>query len=858
MARRRLFVTTALPYANGPFHIGHIMEYIQADIWVRFQKMQGHEVHFVCADDAHGAPIMLKAEAEGLTPEELVERISAERPKYLQGFHIQFDNWHSTHSSENTQLSQDMYRRLTAGGLIYTKPVEQFFDPVKGMFLADRYIKGSCPKCGAADQYGDACEVCGSVYAPTDLKSPYSTLSGATPVLRSSEHFFFRLSDERCTEVLRGWIDEPRRLQPQVANKAREWLEGKGDQKLGDWDISRDEPYFGIPIPDSPGKYFYVWLDAPIGYLASLKNYFDRGKAKAKGEARSFEDFLSAPDTEQIHFIGKDIIYFHTLFWPAMLHFAGKPYKVPDHIYVHGFITVSGEKMSKSRGTGISPLRYLEIGMNPEWLRYYIAAKLNGSVEDLDFNPDDFLARVNSDLVGKYVNIASRAAGFVTKHFQGRLAPVDPSRSDGFGATAAAYASEELIRECYEEREYGKAIREIMRVADVINQRWDKARPWELAKDRSQHALLHDVCSDCLDAFRVLTFYLAPVLPETAAKAARLFGLPSDFRWANLRQSSLQVQPYEHLMGRVEAKMLDKLLDIPSESGSTTHPPPSGRGDGGEGKNLDKHKKAALPDELLTFARELRQKQTDAEQFIWFLLRDRRFGRVKFRRQHPFESPAGKYILDFYAHDLKLAVELDGSQHHQQAERDQIRASALANAGIEVLRIWDNDVLQNTEAVLQSLWNKIMEKTPSPPAPLPTGEGFVQSAPKAGSENPPLSKGEGKSTGADAPIKIDDFAKVDLRIARIVNAEHVEGADKLLKLTLDVGALGTRQVFAGIKAAYAPESLNGRLTVVVANLAPRKMKFGLSEGMVLAASGEGPGVYLLSPDSGAEPGMKVK
>src|SRR6476469_6629878 len=410
--KRRLFVTSALPYANGSFHIGHIMEYIQADIWVRFQRMQGHEVHFVCADDAHGAPIMLKAESEGVTPEPLVARIAAERPKYLEGFHIEFDNWYSTHSPENTELSQDIYRRLDCAKLIDKWAIEQFYDPVKNMFLADRYIKGECPKCGAKDQYGDACEVCGSVYAPTDLKNPYSTLSGAAPVLKTSEHYFFKLSDPKCVGFIKQWLEKSQ-LQPQVANKAKEWLEGKGDKALGDWDISRDAPYFGIPIPDAPGKYFYVWLDAPIGYLAALKNYFDTGKARAAGETRTFEQFLSDPKVEQIHFIGKDIIYFHTLFWPAMLKFAGAPFKVPDHVYVHGFITVSGLKMSKSRGTGIDPLRYLDVGMNPEWFRYYVAAKLNDRVEDIDFNPDDFIARVNSDLIGKYVNIAARAARFV-------------------------------------------------------------------------------------------------------------------------------------------------------------------------------------------------------------------------------------------------------------------------------------------------------------------------------------------------------------------------------------------------------------------------------------------------------------
>ena len=410
---RRLFVTTALPYANGPFHIGHIMEYIQADIWVRHQRMRGHEVHFVGADDAHGAPIMIAAEKAGKTPQEFVAAIAAGRQPYLDGFLIRFDHWHSTDSPENTELSQDIYRKLKAAGLTYTKPVEQFFDPVKGMFLPDRYIKGECPKCGAKDQYGDACEVCSSVYSPTDLKNPYSALSGATPELRTSDHYFFRLSDPRCVEFLRGWTQDGR-LQQEVANKAREWLASDGDKALGDWDISRDAPYFGIPIPDAPGKYFYVWLDAPIGYLASFKAYCAKNGI-------DFEAFLQDPGTEQVHFIGKDIIYFHTLFWPAMLKFAGAPYKVPDNVYVHGFITVSGEKMSKSRGTGIDPLKYLELGMNAEWLRYYIAAKLNARVEDIDFNPDDFLQRVNSDLVGKYVNIASRAASFITKHFDGEL-----------------------------------------------------------------------------------------------------------------------------------------------------------------------------------------------------------------------------------------------------------------------------------------------------------------------------------------------------------------------------------------------------------------------------------------------------
>src|SRR6202453_2185021 len=506
---RNLFVTTALPYANGPFHIGHIMEYIQADIWVRFQRMQGCVVHFVGADDAHGAPIMLKAEAEGISPQELVRRIAADRPRYLQGFHIDFDHWYSTESSENVALSQDIYRRLTAAGLVYLKAVEQFYDPVKEMFLADRYIKGECPNCHAKDQYADACAVCSIVNSPTDLIGPYSTLSGAKPVMKTSDHFFFRLSDPKCVEFLTGWLDTPGRLQPQVVNKAREWLSGKGDEALGDWDISRDAPYFGIPIPDAPGKYFYVWLDAPVGYLASLKNYFATGKARARGETRTFEQFLTAPDTEQIHFIGKDIIYFHTLFWPAMLKFAGAPYRTPSHVYVHGFITVSGEKMSKSRGTGISPLRYLELGMNAEWLRYYIAAKLNANVEDIDFNPDDFVARVNSDLIGKYVNIASRAANFITRHFEGALAYT--GGTDALRQQAAEITGQ--VRANYEAREFGRAMREIMAVADRINQDFDGRQPWVLAKDPAKRAALQDICSRTLYGFKLLSVLLAPLLP---------------------------------------------------------------------------------------------------------------------------------------------------------------------------------------------------------------------------------------------------------------------------------------------------------------------------------------------------------
>ena len=710
---RKLFVTTALPYANGPFHIGHIMEYIQADVWVRFQRMVGNEVHFVGADDAHGAPIMLKAEAEGITPQQLVGRIAADRPKYLEGFHIAFDHWHSTDSPENTELSQDVYRRLKEAGLIYVKPVEQFFDPVKKMFLADRYIKGECPKCHSKDQYADACESCSIVNSPTDLINPYSTLTGAKPELRTSDHYFLRISDAKSIEFLTQWLETPGRLQPQVVNKAKEWLRGEGDRALGDWDISRDAPYFGIPIPDAPGKYFYVWLDAPIGYLASLKSYFEQGKAKARGEPRSFEQFLSDPAVEQIHFIGKDIIYFHTLFWPAMLKFAGPPYKVPSHVYVHGHLTLVGEKMSKSRGTGLSPLRYLEVGMNAEWLRYYIAAKLNANVEDLDFNPDDFVARINSDLIGKYVNIASRTAGFINKHFGGRLC-AGPLTSPLLKDLQAAAPK---IAEHYDQRELGRAMREIMASADVANAYIAQNAPWELAKDRANDAKLAEVCSVSLNVFRLLTLYLKPVMPEVA-RAVEQFLAIEPLKWSDAGTLLLdhKINPYQHLMTRVDAKQLDALFDGAKDSAKVTAP---------ESKS-----NAAKPD---------------------------------------------------------------------------VKPAAVASSAV--------------------------------PGAAP------------GSAAPGSAEG--------AHISIDDFRKVDLRVARIANAEHVEGADKLLKLTLDLGT-ETRTVFSGIKSAYDPEKLKGRLTVMVANLAPRKMKFGISQGMVLAASGdEGPGVYLLEPDSGATPGMKV-
>jgi methionyl-tRNA synthetase len=557
---RKLFVTTALPYANGPLHIGHIVDQLYGDIWVRFQRMRGHAVHFVCASDSHGAPVMLRAEAEGITPEALIARVSAQQDQDWQNFLISYDHWHSTHSPENVELSQSIYKKLKANKLIATREVEQFFDPVKNMFLADRYIKGECPKCGAKDQYGDSCEVCGAVYAPTDLKNPYSTLTGAKPVLKSSEHFFFKLSDKRCVDFLQKWTKETE-LQSEVVNKLAEWL-GDGGKNFNDWDISRDAPYFGIEIPDAPGKFFYVWLDAPVGYLASLKAYFDAGKAKANGEARSFDEFIADDDVEQYHFIGKDIVYFHTLFWPAMLHFAGR--KVPNNVFVHGFINFSGEKMSKSRGTGVSPQKYIELGLNPEWLRYYIGAKLTGKVEDFDFNPDDFISRVNSDLIGKYVNIASRSAGFISKNFAGKLTkaelPADIAKE--FGSAAPEIAG------YYDGREYGKAIRKIMALADMANQYVDANKPWELAKLEGKEAELHTVCSTCIALFRDLTVYLAPVLPKLAAQAGEMFGFDAT-NWKTVAKplpSGHEIKPYKHLMARIDPKQIDSLLQPAEEA----------------------------------------------------------------------------------------------------------------------------------------------------------------------------------------------------------------------------------------------------------------------------------------------------
>ena len=684
MKQRKLFVTTALPYANGAFHMGHIMEYIQADIWVRHERMCGHIVHLVGADDVHGAPIMIAAQKRGLTPQAFVAEIAAGRKQYLDGFHISHDYWGSTDSPENHELSQEIYRRLKNAGLIYTKDVEQFYDTVKGMFLADRFIKGTCPRCGAPDQYGDNCEKCSAVYSPTEVINPYSTLSGSRPELRTSTHYFFKLSDPECVKFLREWTtgngkDGLPRVQEEVLAKDSEWLGTDGH--LTDWDISRDAPYFGIAIPDAPGKYFYVWLDAPVGYLAALKAYSEK-------KGFDFNEFLSDPETEQVHFIGKDIIYFHTLFWPAMLHFSGKPFRTPDHINAHGFMTVDGQKMSKSRGTGISPLQYLDLGMNAEWLRYYLAAKMNSRVEDVDFTKVDFAQRVNSDLIGKYINIASRAAGFIVKRFEGRI--LDAAMKDPLIERIKSRVPE--VSAFYEVREFARATRLVMELADAVNEYVDEKKPWELAKDPAQAEALHWVSSVALECFRLLTLCLKPVLPATAERVEAFLSI-APLAWASAAEplSSVNpIKPYQHLMQRVDmVRQLDQLL----------------------------------PDHV-----------------------------------------------------------------------------------------------------------------PEPKVRAPGGEAI---APE---------------------VTIDDFSKMDLRVAKVIKCQKVEGSTKLLQFTLDVGEGKTRNVFSGIQSAYKPEDLEGRLIIMIANLAPRKMRFGVSEGMILSASDaddKGLGLFVLSPDSGAVPGMRI-
>ncbi|HFC8121250.1 TPA: methionine--tRNA ligase [Neisseria meningitidis] len=682
---RKILVTSALPYANGSIHLGHMVEHIQTDVWVRFQKLRGNECHYCCADDTHGTPVMLAAQKQGIAPEDMIAKVREEHLADFTGFFIGYDNYYSTHSPENKQFSQDIYRALKANGKIESRVIEQLFDPEKQMFLPDRFVKGECPKCHAQDQYGDNCEVCGTTYSPTELINPYSAVSGAKPELRESEHFFFKLGE--CADFLKAWTsgnnphDGKPHLQPEALNKMKEWL-GEGEETtLSDWDISRDAPYFGFEIPDAPGKYFYVWLDAPVGYMASFKNLCDRIGV-------DFDEYFKADSqTEMYHFIGKDILYFHALFWPAMLHFSG--HRAPTGVYAHGFLTVDGQKMSKSRGTFITAKSYLEQGLNPEWMRYYIAAKLNSKIEDIDLNLQDFISRVNSDLVGKYVNIAARASGFIAKRFEGRLKDVADS-----ALLAKLAAESDTIAEQYENREYARALRDIMALADAVNEYVDANKPWELAKQEGQDERLHEVCSELINAFTILTAYLAPVLPQTAANAARFLNLDA-ITWANTRVTLGEhaINKYEHLMQRVEQKQVDDLIE---------------------------------------------------------------------------------------------------------ANKQSIAAAAA-----------------------------------------PAAE-------------------EGKYEKVAEQASFDDFMKIDMRVAKVLNCEAVEGSTKLLKFDLDFG-FEKRIIFSGIAASYPnPAELNGRMVIAVANFAPRKMaKFGVSEGMILSAATADGKLKLLDVDTGAQPGDKV-
>lgn len=669
---KNTIVTCALPYANASLHLGHILEHIQADIWVRFQKMKGEKCYFICATDTHGTPIMLKAEEQGITPEELIARFHQEHVSDLSAFGISHDHFYTTNSVENKQCAYDIYNKLKANNKIAIRTISQLFDEEKEMFLPDRFVKGTCPKCKAIDQYGDSCEKCGATYSPTELIDPYSAVSGSKPVLRESEHYFYRLSE--AGEFLATWLNADGRLQVEAKNKMQEWLEGG----LQDWDISRDKPYFGFEIPDAPGKYFYVWLDAPVGYLSSFMHYCEQ-------EGLDFNQLWNSPDTEIYHFIGKDILYFHALFWPAVLHDAA--YRTPSGLFVHGFLTVNGEKMSKSRGTFITAKTYLESGLNPEFFRYYIASKLNSRIEDFDLSLDDFVAKINSELVGKYINIAARSAGFIAKRFANKLA----DRVDDESLLIHVLSIRNEVAELFQAREFAKAVRLIMKIVDDVNQYVDQAKPWILAKEAGKDLELQKVCTLLINAFRIISVYLKPILPELIGNVEKFLNV-RPLTWASLEEYLLgvDINTYNHLINRIEPAMIDKLVTVTE----TTTP----------------------------------------------------------------------------------------------AKADNV----------------------NYEPISET-------------------------------------------------ITIDDFSKIDLRIAKIVAASHVEGADKLVQLTLDIGN-ETRNVFAGIKSAYNPADLVGKHTVMVANLAPRKMKFGMSEGMVLAASFEDKngGLYILEPHDGAKPGMRVR
>jgi len=686
-SQRKILVTSALPYANGPIHLGHMLEYIQTDIWSRYQKLRGHECHYICADDAHGTPIMLKAQQLGIAPEDMIAQVNKEHQQDFADFNVAFDNYHSTHSEENRLMASDIYLKLRDNGYIKSKSISQLFDPEKSMFLPDRFVKGTCPKCKSPDQYGDNCDSCGATYSPTELINPKSAVSGATPVMKDTEHFFFDLP--AFEGMLKEWTRSGA-LQVEMANKLDEWFE----QGLQQWDITRDAPYFGFEIPDAPGKYFYVWLDAPIGYMGSFKNLC------AKRPELSFDEFWGKDSTAEVyHFIGKDIVYFHSLFWPAMLH--GSGYRQPNSVYAHGYVTVNGAKMSKSKGTFIKARTYLD-HLDPEYLRYYYAAKLSSRIDDLDLNLEDFAQRVNSDLVGKLVNLASRTAGFITKRFDGKLAKINDTT-----LTEAFLAKQDVIADFYESREYGKAMREIMALADIANGFVADAAPWQMVKHDDQQEAAHQVCSNALNLFRILVTYLKPVLPRLAQDVEAFFQLP--LTWDALSQdlAGHEIAPFKAMMQRVE---LDKVNAMVADS------------------------------------------------------------------------------------------------------KDNLQVTADA------------------------------PKTAAPEKSAKTSSGSSE----------PL-----VSDPISETINFDDFAKIDLRIARIVKAEHVADADKLLKLQLDIGG-ETRQVFAGIKSAYSPEDLEGKLTVMVANLAPRKMRFGMSEGMVLAAGPGGSDLWILEPHEGAQPGMRVK
>lgn len=690
---RKILVTSALPYANGAIHLGHLVEYIQTDIWVRFQKMSGHTCYYVCADDNHGTPVMLRAEREGISPEELTARVHEEHKADFDGFHIGFDEYYRTHSPETKEFAELFFKRLSKEGLIETRTIEQFYDPAREMFLPDRFIKGECPKCHAKDQYGDNCEVCGATYQPTELINPYSAVTGATPELRQSDHYFFRLSDPRCIEFLKGWI--PNRLQPEAANKINEWFVAG----LSDWDISRDAPYFGFKIPDTENKYFYVWMDAPIGYMGTFKKLCER-------TGLDFDEFWNRDSKAELyHFIGKDILYFHALFWPSELHFAD--FRAPTKIFCHGFLTVNGQKMSKSRGTFITAASYLNFIKNPAFLRYYYAAKLNDSLEDIDLNLDDFVSRVNSDLVGKYVNIASRSAKFLQKYFENTLSAAPDNYPLLTEVQQAGYA----IAQNYNSREYSKAVREIMRLADLANQYIDSKKPWEIAKTNPQSPELHAVCSAAINLFRLLTIYLKPVLPETAEKVEVFLNIPP-LTWTDSEHLLIDhtISPYTHLMARVDANVVQAMVDANKEA-------------------------ASLPDS----------------------------------------------------------------------------SSAKGDKG---------DKTPSAEKAVSK------ENTGFTPAPIAS------------------------------EISIEDFKKLDLRIGVVKNAEDVQDSKKLLRLTVDLGN-ETRNIFSGVKPNLKPEDLIGKKVIIVANLAPRKMKFGVSEGMMLLAASDNDQLSLITSET-ALPGMKVE